>query len=357
VTGLILRLITGLALIASNAFFVVSEFALTRIRQLPEAEIKDDPSLRRAWQMTSKLEIYLTACQVGITISSILLGVVAEPAVTRALSPLTRAIGIAGGDRQLISIIVAVLIINLAHTVYGEQVPTYLGVERPKFGARRLAPLLFWWTRLMYPLICVADWLAKASLRPFGVEITRSWTKEEEGEEGEGPAAQRIQSRADLRRQMGDLLTRGRLPDDRRREVLRALEIGSLRVEEVMIPIAEVIPLSTKRSLEENLAIMAENLYVRFPLVSDGDQFSGVIYVPQVLARLDDLRGGRTQLSELATPPVHVQADWSVARVIDVMQECRQELALVESDSEIVGIVTITDTFETIAGELTDPLD
>lgn len=70
-TGLILRLVAGVALIASNAFFVASEFALTRIRQLPEAEFKNDPSLRRAWQMTSELEIYLTGCQVGITISSI----------------------------------------------------------------------------------------------------------------------------------------------------------------------------------------------------------------------------------------------------------------------------------------------
>lgn len=89
-----------------------------------------------------------------------------------------------------------------------------------------------------------------------------------------------------------------------------------------MVPIDEVVPLSAEKSLDENLEIMAEHQYVRFPLVSDGEEFSGVIYVPQVLARLDDLREGRAQLSELATPSVHVRTDWSVARVIDAMQEC-----------------------------------
>lgn len=351
---MIIRLVAGMALISSNAFFVASEFALTRLRQLPESEFQEDPSLRRAWDMTRELEIYLTGCQVGITISSILLGVVAEPAVTAVLSPLVEWAGIGAGERHLISIVIAVLIINLAHTVYGEQVPTYLGVERPRFGARYLAPALYWWTRIMYPAIKAGDLLAKASLRLFGIEMTRSWTEEEGGE----VEAKSIKSRGELRRQIGQLLTRGDLPEDRRREVLRALEIGSLPVREIMTPIEKVAVLLRDWSADRVVEAVGEGQYVRYPLMDEeGHGFEGVIYVPQLLARLDDLRDGRLTLSDLATPVVRVGVDWPVARVIDHLQERKQELALVEDDSEVVGMVTVTDTFEAIAGDLMDPFD
>ena len=353
-TEIIIRLVAGVGLTLANAFFVAAEFALTRLRQLPESEVRDDRSLHRAWEMTRELEIHLTSCQVGITVSSILLGVVAEPAVTMLLNPLVELAGIGAAKRHLISIILAVLVINLVHTVYGEQIPTYLGVERPRFGARYLAPALHWWTRTMYPLIWAGDWLAKTSLRPFGVEITRSWT----AEEGEGAEAESIQSRGELRRQIGQLLTRGDLPEDRRREVLRALEIGSLPVREIMTPIEKVAVLLPNWTADEVVGAVAEGQYVRYPLMDeDGQEFQGVIYVPQLLARFDELRDGRLTLSELATPVVRVGVDWSVARVIDHLQERKQELALVEDDSEVVGMVTVTDTFEAIAGDLMDPFD
>ena len=81
------RLLAGGALILANGFFVAIEFALTRVRQYSEAEF-DEPGLRRAWEMTDELEIYLTGCQVGITASSIAVGIVAEPALAALFEPL-----------------------------------------------------------------------------------------------------------------------------------------------------------------------------------------------------------------------------------------------------------------------------
>jgi len=175
-----LRLVGGLLLVGANAFFVAVEFALTRLRQFSPDEFEGDEGLQAAWEMTERLEIHLTGCQLGISASSILLGVVAEPAVTRLLEPLVSPLGLSARTTSVISVVVGVVLINLVHKIWGEQAPTYLGVERPLAVARRLAPTLRIWSSVMDPIIRLGDGLAKATLRPFGVEITRSWTEESE---------------------------------------------------------------------------------------------------------------------------------------------------------------------------------
>lgn len=348
---LVLRLAGGVLLVASNAFFVASEFALTRVRQYSAEEFEETSALRRAWEMTGEMEIYLTACQVGITFSSVLLGIVAEPALTELLRPAARALGVGAGAVPAVSVLVAVLLINVAHTVYGEQIPTYLGVERPRFVSQYLAPILYWWTRLMSPLIHGGDWLAKATLRPLGIRITRSWTDAEaEGED--------VTTLGELRRQMGDLLSRGALSRERRREVMNALEIGGVPVREIMVPRAEATVLSLDRSVEENLEEIGRSRYGRYPLCrSEGGEVVGVIYVPALFEGLDRLGDGDADLREYAFDPVYVEEDRPVSGVIDRLQDAGQELALVRDGGRVTGLVTITDAFEAIAGDVEDPLD
>ncbi len=126
------RLAAGFGLVLVNAFFVTTEFALTRIRQLPAEDFEGSRNLRRAWEMTERLEIYLTGCQLGISVSSILLGVIAEPAFTALLEPLFGAVDWSAGTRHVVAVTLAVVLMNLIHKIWGEQAPTYLGVERPR---------------------------------------------------------------------------------------------------------------------------------------------------------------------------------------------------------------------------------
>ncbi len=345
------RLLAGAVLVLANAFFVVTEFALTRLRQFDREELGDSPGLRKAWAMTERLEIYLTGCQLGITTSSILLGVVTEPAVTALLEGAVGVTGLGAGSRHLLSIVVAVILINLVHKIWGEQAPTYLGVERPLQVLHRLAPALWWWTKVAKPVILLGDGLAKATLGLFGVEISRSWT--EEGPE-EGP----ITSYVELRQRLGTLLERGQVGRERRREIVRALEIQDIPVSEIMVPRGEIRALSTERPIEENFALIAEHGHARFPLVgSDVDDALGTIYVPALFGALDALRAGRTSLEELAVSPLRFEPDLAVSEAIDRFQEARQELAFVTEEGRVLGLVTSTDAFEAIAGELEDPLD
>ena len=347
-----LRLVGGVVLLLANGFFVTTEFALTRVRQFPREAFRG-PGLDRAWAMTERLEIYLSGCQLGITVSSVGLGVVAEPALAAVLDPGLVALGLVSpgpGGHTALAVVVALAVINLLHVVVGEQAPTYLGIERTRLVARYGAPPLYAWTTLMSPVIRVADWVAKRLLGLFGVEISRSWTEAE----GEAPPA----TRADVMRQMADSLARVGLDDERRTEVLNALAIGEIPVRDIMRPREAIVAVSTADDLESNLDRMAASPHVRFPLVGDDlEAFEGIVYTPAVLRHREALADGTLDLADVAVPPLTVAPDAAVSEVIDRFQAAGQELALVVDDGSVVGLVTATDAFEEIAGELEDPLD
>lgn len=359
------RLGAGLVLIAANAFFVAVEFGLTRLRQLDltEEDLESSPGLRRAWEMTDRLEIHLTGCQLGISSSSVVLGVVAEPAVTAVIAPVIGLVGIEGASVRAVSVAVAIVALNLVHKIWGEQAPTYLGVERPRAVVERLAPALYWWTRIMHPLIKLGDGLAKATLRPFGVEITRSWTEDgggdAEGDDGNAP----IGERSDLKRRMADLLSRGRVPEDRRQEVLASLEIDEIPARRVMVPLDDLVHLALDAPGDENRRRIARSGYVRYPVLEAGgepgraDRVAGVVYVPALFDPPERLAGPGLDLEDLLHPPVFLDPDLPVSELIDRLQAERQEAAFLVEKERVVGMVTIMDALEAIAGPSEDPLD
>ena len=362
----VVRLLAGLILIGANAFFVAVEFALTRLRglELSDEEIEEE-GLGPAWQLTERLEIHLTGCQLGISSTSVLLGVVAEPAITELLEPAVALVGIEGTSVRAVSVVVAVVILNLAHKIWGEQAPTYLGVERPREVARALAPGLKWWSRIMAPIIQLGDGAAKATLGLFGVEITRSWLTDA-GDEG-GEAAPR--GRAELKERMAELLRGDVVDEERRDEVLRALDIGEIPTRDIMIPWDDVVWLPVDEEMDDRIVRLREHGYARYPVLSRGDggetsatrpdDVVGVLYVPSLFRALGP--GADAGFRDILVPPVFLPSDTVVSALIDELQEERQEVALItggeDGEETVRGMVTISDAFEVIAGEVEDPLD
>ena len=344
----VVRLAAGLLLILANGFFVAIEFALTRARQFTEDEFVGDgsPALERAWEMTNELEIYLTTCQVGITASSIAVGIVAEPALAAIFEPVfagSRLAGIGAGA------LIAFLIINLVHLTHGEQTPTYLGVERSRFVCRYGAAPLYWFNRLISPIISLGDAVAKWTLKLFGIEMTGAWLETEEDV---------IESRADLRNRVGSALDEGDLTEERREEVLNALQVGERPVREVMVPAEGVVALSTAVDTAENLRRMEENPHTRYPLVGeDLTDFEGIVYSPILARYREGLVDGDLDFAELATPPMTLSPDVDVSDAIDQFQAENQELALVIEGGNAIGMVTVTDLLEAVMGDVEDPLD
>lgn len=344
------RLIGGVLLLFSNAFFVATEFALTRLRQYSPDEFEDDPALVRAWEMTEELEIYLTGCQVGITFSSVLLGIVAEPALSELLAPALQLLGFEGGFTMGASVVMSVFLINLMHTVWAEQTPTYLGIEEAKMVAKHFAPIHYYWTKSAYPFIYLGDAVTKATLRLFGVEMGRSWVQNE-AEVDSGS------TRVALRTKIAEILESGNVSEDRRQEVVNALEIDQVPVREIMVPREEIIYLSEQKSLSENLDLIQSGKS-RYPLMDETDSdFKGVIYTSEMLASVEELRSGAKTLRDLCRPSMVVPADLPVSDLIDQFQNEHQELALITENGEVRGLATLTDALEAIVGSAEDPMD
>jgi CBS domain containing-hemolysin-like protein len=347
------RSIAGVALMLGNAYFVAVEFALTRLGEFDDDELRE-AGAKTAADMQQELEFHLTGCQVGITFTSILLGVVAEPALTYALMPIFEFVGIGPEQAPVFSVVAAVVVINLIHTVWGEQAPTYLGVERPKQVARWLAPTLRYWTKLVFPLIYVGDKLAKATLGVFGVSITRSWVEAEGGDDDGSSAG----SKGDVRGRLFDVLADAKLGDERREEVLRAYEIGERPVGTIMVERDDMVVLQAEASPEDIMTQICDSMHTRYVVVgADRDDVVGVLYLPLFTARIDDVRSGDVGLVDLVAPPVDVAPDLSISDFIDRLQAASEELAVVRDDGRVLGMVTATDGFEAVMGELEDPLD
>jgi CBS domain containing-hemolysin-like protein len=346
-TQIAVRLVAGVLLILANGFFVAIEFALTRARQFTEQEFVDgDSRLERAWEMTQELELYLTTCQVGITASSIAVGIVAEPALAALFEPLFAGTTLATiGAGALI----AYLIINLVHLTHGEQTPTYLGVERSRTVCRYGAAPLHWFYVAISPLITLGDWVAKWTLRLFGIEMTGAWLETEE---------EVIESRAQLRNRLHSLLEEGDLSEERRDEVLSALRVDELSISEIMVPADDIVALSTTVPVAENFERIRNTPHTRFPLVGDEfTDFHGIVYSPSIIDHFEELHAGSLSFTEIAAPPMTLAAETNVSDAFDQFQAEDQELALVLADGDVVGLLTATDALEAVMGELEDPLD
>jgi len=347
-----LRLLAGVALILANGFFVAIEFALTRARQFTESEFVGDGNraLERAWAMTDDLEIYLTSCQVGITASSIAVGIVAEPALAALFEPAFAGSQLAGIG---LGAAIAFAIINLVHLTHGEQTPTYLGVERSRFVCRYGATPLYWFAKAISPLIAIGDSVAKWTLGLFGVEMSGAWLETEEDV---------IETRADLRNKLHATLEEGDLSEERREEVLAALHAGEQQVRDVMVPREDMVVLSTGDSRDEAARKVGETPHTRYPLVGDDvEEFLGIVYVPELM-RMGRESGGDglldgLDLEAVAAPPMTLNADTSLSDAIDRFQDEQQELALVMADGEVVGLITVTDALEAMVGDIRDPMD
>ena len=340
-----LRLLGGVILLLLNAFFVAAEFALTRLRQYNREELADNAGLNRAWKMTETLEIYLTSCQIGITTTSILLGVIAEPAVTQLIELVMPAGTIGSFSSHTISIILSVSLINLVHTIWGEQAPTYLGVERAETVARYSSFPLYWWTYAIYPILLFGDWVTKATLKLIGVEIDRTWLKEDSAS-------------GDIRSEMVNLLKTEGVSDERREEVINALDIDNITVKEIMVPRKDIISLSTEKSFRNNLNTVHDHMHARYPLIGKNlDDLKGILYTPQITANTESLIKGEKELDDFDWPKMTVEHDLPVSKLIDHFQQKNHELALVQEKERIIGLVTLTDALETIVGSAEDPLD
>jgi CBS domain containing-hemolysin-like protein len=333
----------GFLLVFVNGFFVAAEFALVKVRttQLEPHVEKGDKRASAARHMVAHLDAYLSATQLGITLASLGLGWIGEPAFAWLLDPLiSRIPGASPAMLHTISLTTAFTVITILHIVLGELAPKSIAIRKPEATSLWIALPLFAFYKVSYPAIWILNHAANAILKLIGIEPV----SEDEGGHDE----------AEIRRLLAS--SKGADLSDQKRDLLdNVFELSHRTARQAMVPRADVIFLSTSATTDENLAIARASGHTRFPLCEgDHDHVVGLIHIKDVFRAdpppesLDSLR------REISFVPETMRLDRLLRRMRD---EHTHLVAVLDEYGGISGIVTMENVIEEIVGEIQDEFD
>jgi CBS domain containing-hemolysin-like protein len=341
--GNLLLLLLALVLVLLNGFFVAAEFALVKLRHTQALGLAE----RHGWRgrlllnVHEHLDTYLSACQLGITLASLGLGWVGEPAFAHLLQPLFDALGLPADAARLTSFVIAFSVISFLHIVIGELAPKSMAIRRPdRMSLWTAAPLyLFYWT--MYPAIWLLNTSANVLLRTLG------W--------GDVEHTSHRYSREELKlivdRQGG-----GSTPDQDLALMSHALELPDLVAGDLMRAREYLRSLRDGMNLQHVLAEFAQSRYTRYPWFgADNDDLVGVLHVKDLLVELANGRHPE-DLRALLRPANLVALETPVTQVLERFRSGGgTHMALcVDEHARILGYFTLEDLLEVVVGDIED---
>ncbi|NBM20704.1 hemolysin family protein [Streptomyces sp. GC420] len=330
------QLLIALLTLIVNAFFVGAEFALISVRRSqiePHAEAGDRRARGVLWGL-EHVSALMAAAQLGITLCTLVLGVVFEPAIEHLLEPLFDAVGMPHGLIAPVSFAIALAAATYLHMLFGEMVPKNVALAEPVRSALLLGPPLVAVTRALRPVIFAINAFANVLLKLLRVE-----TKDE---------VAAAFSTAELARLVKDSSEAGLL-DDRARERLHdALELGTRPVRDVVLPLERVVRTRIGVTPEELEALSATSGFSRFPVVDDNGGIVGYLHVKDALDA--DPRDVPFPVSAMR-PIARVRASTPMDDVLTAMRRSRTHLAAVlDEDGRLAGLVTMEDVLRELVG-------
>ncbi len=338
-----------LLLIVANAFFVATEFAFVKIRgsQLKSMIVKGkkDVRLGLAIRVTTHLDRYLSATQLGITLTSLGLGWVGEPVVATWLEEPLARLGIMSHTAVVsISFAVGFAFITFMHIVLGELVPKYFAIQRPRTVVMWVAAPLVLFYYVCYPFIWCLNRTANRLLMWMGIPLAKEFDHGFNQEE----------------LQYVLMNSRHVHPSDElvNKIMLKAIRLKETTAEQVMLPSEQVVVLWRDHSLAQNLAVAQKSGYSRLPLCGDSrDQVLGVIHVKELLWQYQVL-GEHTTLTSIVRPILTFMAKTRLPAMLELFRKSRNHLALVlDSDEKLLGLVSFEDVLEELVGDIRDEFD
>ncbi|MFI5677595.1 hemolysin family protein [Streptomyces cellulosae] len=331
------QLLIGLATLVVNAFFVGAEFALISVRRSqiePHADQGDRRAKSVLWGL-QHVSALMAAAQLGITLCTLVLGVVAEPAIAHLLEPVFHAVGVPESAGHVVSFVIALTLATYLHMLLGEMVPKNIALAEPVRSALLLGPPLVALSRALRPVIFTVNAFANALLKLLRVE-----TKDE---------VTATFSDAELARIVRDSGEAG-LIDDRAQERLRdALELGRRPVRDVVLPLDRIAYVYLGATPEQLEVLSAETGYSRFPVVDEGRRIIGYLHVKDALDKTPrDLPFQLRDMRAIA----RVRESTPLDDVLTAMRGSRTHLAAVlGSDGRLTGLVTMEDVLRELFGQ------
>ncbi len=345
-----LFLLLGVLLIAGNAVFVAAETALVTVDRATVDDAAQAGSRRMSMVSDAlrTLSTQLSGAQLGITVTSLAVGLVAEPSVAELVLPLVKRTGLGEHAANSVSVVLALLIATIVQMVLGELVPKNLALARPvgTIGAVIVPLALF--ARAARPLIAMLNGAANLILRVVGVMPVE-----------EMRSARTPDELASVVRRANE---QGGLADATAAMMERSLTFGDKSASDVMTPRTRMTSVTAATSLAELIALTRSTGHSRFPVLTVRDASSaedviGFVHVKQAVAVAADDRTGTT-VTEIMTEPVLVPATLGLDPLMDLLQERGLQLAvLVDEYGGLDGLVTFEDLVEELVGDVVDEHD
>ncbi|MCC6442491.1 MAG: HlyC/CorC family transporter [Armatimonadetes bacterium] len=340
-TGAIFKLLMAAFLVFLNGFFVAAEFAIVKVRGTRIEEIARQGSglARVARKAVKHLDAYLSATQLGITIASLALGWIGEPAIADLIAPLFHDMGrLSVAASHTVAVAVAFTIITFMHIVFGELAPKSLAILRPEGVTLWVAYPLDLFYRLFFPAIWVLNTFANLTLRLFGLRAA-----------GEHETAH---SEEELRMILSASHAGGFIRDSELDIVRNVFEFAHKQAKDIMVPRVDILYLSTERAWEQNREAALRHGFTRYPLCEgEIDQVVGVIHIKDILAR--PAGGEAGDIRRIMRPILVIPENKPIDQLLREFQRNHTYMALVADEyGGTAGLVSLEDIVEELVGEI-----
>lgn len=333
-------------LIALTAFFVATEFAIVKVRssRIDQLVAEGKKGAIAAKKVTTHLDEYLSACQLGITVTALGLGWIGESTFAGILEPLFVKLSIGNALSHLIAFIVSFLLVTFLHVVVGELAPKTVAIQKAETIALSFSTPIIWFYRLLYPFIWLLNGSARLLTSVFGLK----------------PASEHelAHSEEELRILMSESYKSGEINKNELAYVNNIFEFDERIAKEIMVPRTEMVTISVDNTFDEIMNILEEENYTRYPLVNgDKDNVIGLINIREFLTATIQNKQ-EIQLEEYMKPIIRVIETVPIRELLIKMQKERTHMAiLLDEYGGTSGIVTAEDILEEIVGDIRDEFD
>ncbi|MFS0783010.1 hemolysin family protein [Bacillus sp. 1P06AnD] len=343
----IVNVILVAVLIIATAFFVITEFSIVKVRstRIDQLVAEGNPRAKTVKKIISSLDEYLSATQLGITITALGLGWLGEPTIQRILAPLLKQFDIPATVSHAISFIVAFSVMTFLNVVLGELAPKTFAIHKAEAVAMIVAKPIYIFYKATYPIIKVLNGSANFIVGLFGLKAA-----------SENEIAH---TEEELRMILSDSYKSGEINQSEYRYVNRIFEFDNRLAKEIMVPRTEMVSVSKDATWEDILELAANERYTRYPVI-DGDKDStiGIIHLKELLYVALSKDRSVLQLSDYIHPILSVIETIPIHDLLLKMQKERIHMALLFDEyGGTSGIVTAEDILEEIVGEIQDEFD
>lgn len=345
----LLKLVAVALLVIANAFFVAAEFSLVSVRRTRISELVSQGNPRAKWvqKAINNPDQVIAATQLGITLASLGLGWIGEPALSHLIYPIVVLFptSIQSSVSHSISAGIAFALITFLHVVIGELAPKSIALQDPEKTSLAVAQPTVWAEWIFKPLIWLLNGAGNLTLRIIGVKLV--------------PGTQLVHSVEELKMLVTASTQEGVFKADEGNMLHAIFDMSGLLVRQVMIPRTEIIAVEADEPINQIINLVTQSTYTKFPVYDDNlDQILGIVHVKDILSALQKPEYEKSTVRSLIREAVFVPETITVNILLQRFRDHRQHIAIVLDEyGGTAGLVTLEDLLEEIVGEVSDPFD